>query len=169
MTLPFIEPNDNIYLNLCVTIILLKQLGRTKKGIVKINNERLHIYLYLVKNPLKLNQVLTVLGKGNAIIGQQKSYSVASISTNVDPLFDRESLKALITILVAKKFVNVEYKKKEGFFYTLSPLGQERASVLTDNYFSEITMLCSKLQSTISISLSNLNQALSEIIRKESF
>ena len=52
MTLPFIAPDDNIYLNLCITIILLKQLGRSKKGIVKINNERLHIYQYLSKRQL---------------------------------------------------------------------------------------------------------------------
>jgi hypothetical protein len=169
MTLPFIEPDDNIYLNLCITIILLKQLGRTKKGTVKINNERLHIYQYLVKNPIKLNEVLSLLGKNSVLISQQESYSVSSISTNVDPLFDRESLKALITILVAKKFVNVEYKKKEGFFYTLSSLGDEKASVLTDNYFSEIKLLCEMLQSTLSVSLSNLNQALSQIMRRESY
>jgi hypothetical protein len=169
MTLPFIEPDDNIYLNLCITIILLQQLGRTKKGTVKINNERLHIYQYLVKNPVKLNQVLAVLGKDSVLISQQESYSVASISSNVDPLFDRVSLKALITILVAKKYVDVEYKKKEGFFYTLSSLGDDKATALTDNYFFEIKMLCEKLQTTLSVNLSNLNQALSQIMRRESF
>jgi hypothetical protein len=169
VTLPFLIPDENIHLNLCIIIILLNQLGRTKKGIPKINNERLHIYQFLVKNPVKLNQFLSILGQNSALISHQESYSVASISANVDPLFDRESLKALMTILIANNLVEVEYKKKAGFFYTLSSLGVDKAVVLKEDYFFEIRMLCEKLQSTLSLNLSNLNQALNQIMRRDSF
>lgn len=104
MTLPFIEPEDDIYINLCVLLLLINMLGKTNRGALKLNNDRLHIFLYLLKNPTALNNLLFNLGKGNIVLQQRDIYSVTSISPNIDPLFDRESLKSLLCVLVSKKW-----------------------------------------------------------------
>lgn len=165
--LPYLSPDDNFHLNIGIVSIVIQTLGQSAKGTLKLNNDRLHIYTYLVKNPVKMNWVLNALGKGSVLVSPQESYSVASISANVDPLFDREGLKAVLTSLVAENLVDVVYKKKEGFFYKLSEFGEAKVMELKGEYFLEIRLLCEKLKSTLSSSTSSLNQSLNQIMRKE--
>ena len=167
MKLPYFSPDDNFHLNLGLTAICIQLLAQSSKGTLKLNNDRLHIYTYLIKNPVKLNLVLSALRKTNTSISRQESYSITSISPNVDPLFDRGNLKAILTTLVAENLVDVVYKKKEGFFYKLSDLGWEKVKGLEGEYFLEIRLLCEALKSTLSTSTSSLNQALNQVIRKE--
>lgn len=168
MSLPYIEPEDDIYLNLSIVLIVIQTLGVTKKGTLKINNERLHIFLYLLKNPVKLNSVLDSLGKNNVLLSEQNTFSITSISPNVDPLFDRQMLKSILSILVANKLVDIEFKSKDGFFYKLSEKGRFIVREFSDEYLIEIKVLCEKLKSVLSFSESKLNQTLNQIIRKES-
>lgn len=169
MKLPFLTPDDDLHFNLAVITLIVRFLSQTKRGTLKLSNERLHVYHFLVRNPVKLNQVMEVLGKENVLLSHQDSYSVASISANVDPLFDRESLKSLLTILIAQKLVEVEYKKNDGFLYKLSAKGKELADLLNDEYYTEIKLNCNRLKSTLSMSQSNLNNALGQIMRMDAF
>tara|TARA_R110000850_G_scaffold204342_1_gene330571 strand:+ start:1236 stop:1745 length:510 start_codon:yes stop_codon:yes gene_type:complete len=165
MTLPFIEPEDDIYINLCVLLLLINMLGKTNRGALKLNNDRLHIFLYLLKNPTALNNLLFNLGKGNIVLQQRDIYSVTSISPNIDPLFDRESLKSLLCVLVSKKMVLVTYKKNEGFFYSPSENGMNIARELNDEYLTEISRLCEKLKILLSFTESQLSKMVNKIIQ----
>jgi len=140
----------------------------TKKGTLKINNERLHIFVYLLKNPMKLNDLLNLLGKSSLLLSEQDTFSITSISPNVDSLFDRSALKSLLSILVANELIDVEFKSKAGFFYKLSEKGQATIKEFRDEYLLEVRLLCEKLKSVLSLSESKLNQALNQVIRKES-
>jgi hypothetical protein len=102
-------------------------------------------------------------------LSHQDSFSVASISANVDPLFDREALKSLLTILISQQIVDVEYRKKEGFFYKLTNLGETKAGLLNGEFFSEMRIACEQLKATLSISQSDINKALNQIMRRDAF
>lgn len=167
MLLPFLDPENDIYINLSIILIILNTLGETNRGVLKINNGKLHIFLYLIKNPIALNKFLDALGKDRAILSEQDIYSVSAISPNIETLFDRESLKALLSILISKNFIKVSYKNN-GFFYSLTENGFLVTSKLKDDYLLEISLLCGKLKSVLSISESQLNQTLNNILRKES-
>ncbi|TWO85018.1 ABC-three component system middle component 4 [Shewanella algae] len=169
MRLSFPNPDNDLHLNLAIILLIISSLGITKRGAKKLNNERIHIYHFLVKNPVKLNQVMEVLGKKNFLICHQESYSVASISANVDPLFDRESLKSLLTILISQELVSVEYKKNDGFVYELTPKGKDISKYFKEDYFTEIQLNCIRLQSTLNVNKSNLNNALGQIMRMDGF
>ncbi|NNN48701.1 ABC-three component system middle component 4 [Vibrio sp. 2-2(8)] len=164
MKLPFIEPDDDIYLNISIVLIVLYYLGSTKRGALKINNERVHLYDYLVRNPKKLSKLLNILGKGN-LIGNRDDYSVSSISYNLDPLFDRDRMKYILTILAKKNLINVNYKNKEGFLYTLTDNGVKIVGDLEGEYFSEIKLYSQQLVSTLSLNISQINAGLNQIIR----
>lgn len=167
MTLPFLEPDNEIYVNLGIVMIIVASLSVTQRGKLTLNNEKLHIFMYLVKNPVVLNKVLNIQGKDSMILKQRDSYSLNTISPNLDTLFDRELMKALITILVAKKLLQVEYKKNEGFFYTLNEIGREIANNLQNDFFAEIWFYCKKMSALQSLSESKLNQSLNQIMKKE--
>ncbi len=112
---------------------------------------------------------MSVLGKESVSLSQQDSYSVASISANVDPLFDRESLKSLLTILTSQQLIKIEYRDVDGFIYKLTERGQKIADSFGEGYFSEISVNCSRLQSTLSMSQSDLNNKLGQIMRMDAF
>lgn len=168
MTLPFLDTDDDLYNNLCTVLIIISTLGKTSRGTLKLNNGKLHIFLYLVKNPVALNDVLGMLGKGAALLSDVDTFSVTSISPNIDPLFDRVSLKSLLSILIAKQLVTVSYKKNDGFFYVLSESGKNATSELRYNYLKEISLLCDKLKGILGTSDSLLNRTMSKTLRMES-
>ena len=165
--LPFIEPEDDIYINLCVLLLLINALAKTNRGTLKLNNNRMHVFLYLLKNPTALNKVLALLGKGNVILQDRDVYSVTSISPNIDPLFDREALKSLLSVLIAKKLVSVTYKNDDGFFYCLSESGKHAVSGLNDEYLIEIRQLCENLKALLSYTEGQLNKTINRIIQME--
>lgn len=169
MKLPFTNPENDLNLNLAILIIIVRTLSHTKRQTLKLNNERLHIYYFLVKNPVKLNKVMEILGKEKVLLSERNSYSIASISANLDPLFDREGLKSLLTILTAQSLVKVEYKKNDGFFYQLTAKGYELSDLFTENYFKEVALNCNKLKQTLSLSQSSLNNILGQIMRMDAF
>ena len=168
MSLPFIEPDYDIHLNLAMVLVIVHLLGVTNRGTLKVNNERLHVFLYLLRNPVKLNALLNVLGKGSIILSEQSTYSVSSISSNVDSLFDRAALKSLISILITKNLIEVVYKNNDGFFYKTTVKGASAIDNLSDEYIYENKLLCEKLKKVLPLSESHLNQALNQVIRKES-
>jgi len=168
MKLPFLDSDNDLYVNICLILIIIDTLGKTSRGVLKVNNGRLHIFLYLVKNPTFLNKMFVMFNKDTVLLHERDAFSVTSISPNIDPLFDRETLKSLLSISVVKKLVKVVYKKDDGFFYVISEKGQFVVEELKDEYFQEIILLCKKLKSILSISESQLNQKLNQLIRRES-
>lgn len=168
MSLPYIEPDYDIHLNLAMVLVIVNLLGVNSRGTLKINNERLHIFLYLLKTPLKLNSLLNILGKGSVLLNEQSTFSVSSISSNVDSLFDRAALKSLISILLNKKLIEVVFKNKDGFFYKATEKGITVLDNIDNEYISEKKLLCEKIKNLLSPSDSQLNQYLNQAMRKES-
>jgi hypothetical protein len=165
--LPYLDPEDDVYINMCILLKMIGILSRTNRGSLKLNNKRVHIYLYLIKNPMALNRLLLYMGKGNVNLRKQKSYSISSLSQNIDPLFDRDSLKKLISILISKKFIDVTYKKEDGFFYSLTEEGERACVDLSGEYLLEVSQLCEKLKVLQSTPESKLNLTIKKLIRTE--
>ena len=165
--LPFLEPEDDIYINLSVLLLLIGTLAKTNRGTLKLNNARLHFFLYLLKNPAVLGAVLGVLGKGGVMLREKDAYSITSISPNVDPLFDRDALRSLLSVLIAKDLVTVTYKKNDGFFYSLSEKGERTVSCFTDDYLAEVGFHCEKLKALLSFPEVQLNATINKMIRSE--
>ncbi|EMA2446694.1 hypothetical protein U2G60_001927 [Vibrio fluvialis] len=168
MKLPFIEADENIYLNISIVMILLYYLSFTKRGAMKMDNERIHIYDYLVRNPQKLSKFLNSLGQG-VFFNMNDDYSVSSISYNLDPLFDRDRMKNILTILASNNLIEVDYKNKSGFLYSLTEDGKNKVERLDGEYFSEIKHLSKLLIPTLSLTISQLNVSLNKIIRIGNF
>ncbi|BCK11934.1 ABC-three component system middle component 4 [Vibrio cholerae] len=168
MKLPFIEPDEDIYLNISIVMILLYYLSFTNRGTMKMDNERIHIYDYLVRNPQKLTKFLSSLGK-DVSFNMNDDYSVSSISYNLDPLFDRERMKYILIILANSNLIEVDYKNKNGFLYSLTEDGKSKVEKLDGEYFSEIKLLSKQLIPTLSLTISQLNISLNKIIRIGNF
>ncbi len=102
-------------------------------------------------------------------MSKRDDYSVSSISYNLDPLFDRDRMKDILTILASNKLILVEYKNKDGFLYSLTEDGRNKVDSLDSDYFSEIKLLSEQLIPTLSLSMSQLSNSLNKIIRIGNF
>lgn len=167
MKLPFRDPDYDLNLNIGLLLIIISQLSKTKRGKPTLNNDRLHIYLCLIKNPSILNRVMEFSGGTYVQLNENDAYSITTIAPSLDTLFDSESLKSLLIVLISKNLVHVEYKANEGFCYFPTISGQEISEQFCGEYFSDIKRFCAAMNSLQSKSISKLNVFINKALRVE--
>lgn len=161
---PYFAPENNSRLNVAILIIILQILGSTDRGKLLLNNERLRIIFYLVKNPLVMNKVLWRLGALPAYLEEQDCYSVASLSINLDPLFDTAYLKDILKHIASLSLISVGYRKSDGFLYQLNSQGKALSEQLLGDYLDKIREHLKSLAAINSTSTPVLNSVIESIL-----
>ncbi|MCH7373583.1 ABC-three component system middle component 4 [Aeromonas sp. MR16] len=183
--LPYLLIDDDFSLNLSLVVMIIKRHSLSSKKKAILDFEKLQIFLYLTKNPSKINPILSLAGKKNASISSQYTYTIESLSTNVDMLFDRSKLRILLKELAARGFLTCEFDSKDGALkYLLSNNGElffqniynkelatENESEITfnsitQNYFHASMEAIDSLSALQSQTNSKLNYYLSNIFRR---
>lgn len=155
--LPYLDPDRELSLNLGILLIILDCLSVTKREKRVLTLDKAQIFMYLASSPVMLNRVLAVAGMNEVAMDENEYYTVSSISSNVDPLFNREKIKHLFKQLTAKSLLEVSYSSKDGFLFELNDAGKEKAQYLTDNYFSSTRKYVKQLGKLQSTSIGMLN------------
>lgn len=141
--------------------------------------------MYLAKNPSKINEVLALAGKRFVPINTQYIYTIESLSTNVDMLFDRKKLKVLLKELAARGMLACEFDVKAGVLkYLLNENGllfvekicspsisnvddySDESSTLMQSYFSSSIEIVDSLSSLQTQTSSKLNSYLNMIFKR---
>ncbi|WP_313553920.1 ABC-three component system middle component 4 [Stutzerimonas nitrititolerans] len=123
--LPYLLIDDDFTLNYSLVALILYKLGLSTKKNAVLDFEKLQIFLYLTKNPSKINPILKLAGKDFSPINPQYTYTIESLSTNVDMLFDRSKLKVLLKELAARGMLICENQKSNSpLKYVLSESGK---------------------------------------------
>lgn len=132
--LPYLLIDDDFTLNYGIIVLILYKLGLSTKKNAVLDFEKLQIFLYLVKNPSKINPLLALAGKKFTPINSQYTYTIESLSTNVDVLFDRSKLKFLLRQLAARGMLECDsLTDPKSLKYLLSPNGIQFAESLTSS------------------------------------
>jgi len=164
-SLPYIEPNRELSLNLGLLLILLESLAVTKKEKRVLNLDKTQLFFYLLLNPVIMNRVLILAGKKEINMRENEYYTVSSMSSNVDALFDREKIKDLFKVLASKELIEVTYSAKEGFLFELNERGISQSQSLNDNYFSLVRKYTKQLETLRSFSIGKLNGFINMVLR----
>jgi hypothetical protein len=164
-SLPYIVPDEDVNLNSALLLLVILFLGKSPRGIPLLNNDRLLIFMYLLKNPVILDNVLEQIGKREIELTELESFSINSISINLDPLFDRSWLKGLLLRLSALGCIDAAYRKTEGFVYSLTTIGSGKAENITGAYFDRIRAYLKNLEKIKSEPSLNLNRLINNIFR----
>lgn len=184
-SLPYLLIDDDFSLNFSLVLMIIKRHGLSSKKNAVLDFEKLQIFLYLTKNPSKINSMLSLAGKKNASISSQYTYTIESLSTNVDMLFDRSKLKTLLRELAARGLLACEFDGKDGALkYLLSNNGEvffqsiynkesiteneceDTCNSITQNYFHASMEVIDSLSALQSQTNSKLNYYLSNIFRR---
>ena len=91
--LPFIIPDEKIELNLTLLLMIIDSLSSTSRGKKNLNNERLLVYFYLIKNPHNLNKLLVSLSKKNINLKSYELLSYKAENQSLETLYDMSTLK----------------------------------------------------------------------------
>jgi hypothetical protein len=165
--LPFILPDRDLNLNIALLLLIFKHLGLSPRGIPLLNNERISVFFYLIKNPTILEKTLSKYGRGDVALNHYEATSVNSIAVNLDSLFDRQWVKTLIKHLAARQFIEPIYREKDGFLYRLSVSGEDMANNFQSEYFLRASYFLSKLTALKSESTPNIHKMLNQTFREE--
>lgn len=167
-SLPFLIPENDDRLNLAIILLAVYLIGSSKRGRPLMNNERLQIITYLVKNPVVMNKVLARLGMPGVELDESEANSVSSIAVNLDPLFDGAHLKFLLRYAASLGYINVSYRKSDGFMYLLTDVGKQIAAVLDGDYFCNIRKYLAAIGGASTLSNSDLMAAIRNEIGESS-
>ncbi|MFJ2492397.1 ABC-three component system middle component 4 [Pseudomonas iridis] len=173
LELPYISIDDDFSLNFSILILLISKLALTSKNTAILDFEKIQIFFYLVKNPAKINSILRLAGKKFAPIDSRYTYTIESLSTNVDILFDRTKLKFLLKELAARGMLACDKgDSNKSVKYLLSDRGDEFAKQLLLNsdkkseYFSAAADVINSLSSLQSQTNSKLNSFLNATFKR---
>ncbi|KQR85373.1 hypothetical protein ASG35_26595 [Burkholderia sp. Leaf177] len=141
-------------------------LGKSQQGKALLNNERLLIFMYLIKNPIILGQLLTRLGSTQIDLTTEDVLSVTSLSVNVDSLFDHHWMKGLLRHLASLNLIAASYRKADGFVYSLTEKGEQASNALVGNHFDKVRRFLRALEPAKTQSTSSLNNIINDIFRR---
>ena len=103
--LPFISIDEEVELNLVIVMIVLWRHSISAKGKYLVDFDKLQCFVYLMKNPARIEQVLKLVGKKTTKFESRYTHTIESMSSNVDMLFDRSKLKSLLSRLASLGFL----------------------------------------------------------------
>jgi hypothetical protein len=166
MQLPYLVPERNQDLNVAILLLIVQNLGKTQRGKYLLNNERLLIFMYLIKNPVLMTQILGKLGRETVFLSVQESYSVSSIAVNLDPLFDNDWIKSLLKHVAGLGFLKATYRKADGFLYYLTDEGGQVVDKLRGDYFDKVRLYLKALDSIKSEPTTLLNSSLNNAFKR---
>lgn len=163
--LPFAQPDRDVNLNLSVAMLVLEGLAVSNRGKNLLNADRLQLMLFLIRHPTVLTSVSRSLGKEVISLDESEAYSITSIAFDVDQLFNSSYIKSLLKGLSSRGFVEVTYRKTEGFMFSLSGRGKAVARELNGDYFDRVREYVEVLTKLNSESTRNLMQLTQQVMR----
>ena len=110
-SLPYVVPENSKFLNAAVLLLVVQTLGTSQKGKPLLNNERLLIFMYLIKNPVVMTRLLVLMGRSSLVLSDEEFNSVSSSAVNLDPLFDNGWIKNLLRQIASVGFLDSSYSK----------------------------------------------------------
>ena len=164
--LPYIQLDRELHYSLGILLLILDSLAQTSRGKKVLTIDKIQSFYFLVTRPAFLNKVLTLANKRQIEIDDVDYYTVDILSVNVDELFDRDRLLAMVKILSSKNYLSSEYSKSEGFLFDLTETGKLTASKLDKGYFRKIRLFIEQLSSLQSQVPSKLNGYINTVLKK---
>ncbi|MEP8658147.1 ABC-three component system middle component 4 [Enterobacter asburiae] len=163
--LPYIPLDEEYSLNMAMLAIAISTLSHSKKGTLSLDINKLQVFMYLIKNPSKIDSALAASGKKPACVEPQLTYTIKSFSSNVDILFDNSKIKFLIKMMSLRGLLAAEKKSDESVKLYLSEKGKEFADSFTDGYFKEIKRLTKALLPLQTLPTSKLNSVINQVFK----
>lgn len=163
--LPYINIDDEFDFNSSLLLLLIDKLAYSTKNAPKLDFNKIQFFLYLLKNPSKINIILEYAGKKHTDIEDTQIYTIESLAVNVDILHDRSKLKSLIRRLASIGALDVSDNQKTELFYILTPDGKDLALKLSSGYFVTLLKHIDNIKPLLSVPTPRLLSVLNQVFK----
>lgn len=164
-SLPYIPLDEEFSLNIGILAIILENLSKNRNGNAVLDIDKAQFFMYLMKNPAKIEKVMLFLGKKIPIIDEKETRTIKSLSNNVDILFDNKKIKTILKTMAIRGLLVVE-RDAEKSYLKLSEAGEGFAASLNGDFFVSIRNYSESLSSLKSLSSSKLYKILNEVFKE---
>lgn len=164
--LPYLQPDKDYFYNVGILILIIGRLARTKRNKAVLTIDKLQTFYFLVTRPVFLNKVLSLAGKKQFFIEQSDYYTVDTISPNIDELFNKNKVVALLKTLSLKGYISTSFSEKEGFLFELNKIGSSKAEEFTGGYYDKISRFIDSLVKLQSENSSKINTYINTILKQ---
>lgn len=162
--LPYIPLDEEFNLNLCILLIIIESLGENKNYDAVMDINKAQIFMYLVKNPSKIERAMYLSGKKIPVIDREETHTIKGLSLNVDILFDVKKIKELIKYLAYKGLI--EALRHDGItLIKLSANGKFFCSSLESDFFHQVKQHVKSISALKSSTTSKLNKLVNDLVR----
>jgi len=160
--LPYIPLDEELSLNLAIFSKVLHLLGKNKLGNPTMDIDKAKIFMYLIKNPSKIERAMKLAGKKAPPIEMTETYTIKSMSINVDILFSKEKIKEILINMSVLGFLTVK-RIEDVTLLELSESGMSFAESLVGGYYDQIHLYIDGVSSLKSLSASKLYKILNNV------
>lgn len=161
-SLPYIPLDEEFSLNIGILAIILENLSKNRNGNAVLDIDKAQFFMYLMKNPAKIEKVMLFLGKKIPVIDEKETHTIKSLSNNVDILFDNKKIKTILKTMAIRGLLDVE-RYEEKSYLKLSGTGEDFARSLNGDFFVSIRNYSESLDSLKSLPSSKLYKILNEV------
>lgn len=163
---PFLVPENNFIYNLTLTLHIISKLSLSLRGKQVLNFDRLLAYSYLFRNPVILNKVVVMLEKGALDLSYEEENSIASFTTNINELYNRDKLRILVKHLILRKLITVEFDKSLGVLFNSSEAGVEVIESCNETYIKRLDEFALTLKKLQAVTVSKIEHAINGSLGK---
>ena len=107
---------------------------------------------------------MTLTGKKNVSIDMSETYTIKSLSLNVDILFETAKINTLLKKIALMGGLSVK-KNDDTTYFSLTEQGEKIYNELDSEYFRSIKNYTKSLEKIKSLSSSKLNSILNEVFK----
>lgn len=163
--LPYIPLDEEYSLNIAMLTVAISILSHNKNEKLCLDINKLQVFIYLLKNPSKIDLALKLSGKKPVFVEKKLTYTMKSFSSNVDVLFDNAKVKSLIKKLSSCGLLLAEKESEESVKLFLSEKGVVFAAGFDEGFFKEIRILSKALLPLQSFPASKLNSIINQVFK----
>lgn len=163
--LPYIPLDEEYGLNIAMLAIAISVLSHNKKGSLSLDINKLQIFIYLIRNPSRIDAALIFSDKKPANLENQLTYTIKSFSSNVDILFDNKKIKFLLKKMVIYGILYAVKESEDTAKLLLSDKGIMFVNSLVSGYFLEVKSLAETLLPLQSMQVSRLNSVINKVFK----
>ena len=163
--LPYLIIDEEYDFNVAILILLINGLAINSKNNPKLDLSKIQFYMYLLKNPSKINRVLEAAGKKHTHLDERQTYTIESLAVNVDILYNTAKIKSLLKKASSIGALDVVNDNKSEIYYLLTDKGKKLAEDFKVDYFEVISKHIKSVKPLQSISSSKLFSILNTVFK----
>jgi hypothetical protein len=118
----FIDPDNDLHVNFAVSVLVIQELARNRRGKAVLNVDKFGVFLFLVSHPTILNRFILLMGGTPVYLEDSETESIRAMNPDVELVLDRHRVANLFQQLLVNELVVVT--DSANICFQLSPNGE---------------------------------------------